>query len=70
MPAQTNDLISLSAVAAVAMLKAGEASPLEMIDAAAERIAKVDPDINALPTLCLERARACVTDYGRRGLRG
>ena len=58
MPAQTNDLISLSAVAAVAMLKAGEASPLEMIDAAAERIAQVDPDINALPTLCLERARA------------
>ena len=28
-----------------------------MIDAAAARIAEVDPAINALPTLCLERAR-------------
>jgi amidase len=52
-----NELIRLSAREAVAKLKAGEVSPLEMIDAAAARIEEVEPDLNALPTLCLERAR-------------
>ncbi|MBR0649804.1 amidase [Roseomonas terrae] len=52
-----NSLIQLTATEAVAKLRAGEVSPLEMIDAAAERIAAVEPAVNALPTLCLERAR-------------
>lgn len=53
-----NDLIRLTACEAVRRLRAGEISPLELIDAAAARIAQVDPQINALPTLCLDRARA------------
>ena len=52
-----NDLIRLTATEAVLRLRRGEISPLELIDAAAERIAAVDPAVNALPTLCLERAR-------------
>ena len=53
-----DELIRLSACDAVAKLRAGELSPLELIDAAAARIAAVEPEINALPTLCLARARA------------
>ncbi|NIN65463.1 MAG: amidase, partial [Anaerolineae bacterium] len=41
----------------VALLKKGEVSPLELIDAAADRIAEVEKTINAMPSLCLERAR-------------
>ena len=52
-----NELIKLTARAAVARLKAGEVSPLELIDAAIERIEETDHLINALPTLCAERAR-------------
>ena len=54
----TDELTRLSATEAVARLRRGEISPLEMIEAAAARIAAVEPAVNALPTLCLERARA------------
>ncbi|MCA1972915.1 MAG: amidase, partial [Caenispirillum sp.] len=57
-----DDLIRLSAVAAVRALWAGTVSPLELIDAALDRIAAVDPVVNALPTLCPDRAR----DHARR----
>lgn len=33
-------------------------SPLELIDAAAARIAETEPRLNAMPTLCLDRARS------------
>jgi amidase len=52
-----DELIRLTAREAVALLRAGEASPLELIDAALARIEAVDGAINALPTLCIERAR-------------
>jgi amidase len=41
----------------VRQLHQGEISPLDLIDAALDRIAAVDPLVNALPTLCPERAR-------------
>jgi len=53
-----NDLIRLSARDAVRRLARREVSPLELSDAAAQRIAQVEPAVNALPTLCLDRARA------------
>ncbi|MFQ5785426.1 MAG: amidase [Alphaproteobacteria bacterium] len=53
-----DELIRLSAREAVAALKRGEVTPLELIDAAAARIAAVDGAVNALPTRCYERARA------------
>jgi amidase len=50
--------IELTACEAVALLKSGEISPVDLLDAAEARIAEVDGAINALPTLCFERARA------------
>ena len=51
------DLTALTATAAVKLLRKKEVTPLDLIDAAADRIAQVEPAINALPTLCLDRAR-------------
>jgi amidase len=62
----TDDLIRLTATEAVARLRAGEITPLDLIDAAAARIAAVDGAVNALPTLCLDRAR----DHAKALLRG
>ena len=52
-----DELWRLSAVEAVRMLKHREVSPLELIDAAEARIAATNPKINALVTLCYDRAR-------------
>ena len=53
----STELTSLSARAAVDLLKSGQVSPLELIDAAEARIAAVEPAVNAIPTLCLDQAR-------------
>jgi amidase len=55
---QQNELIASSAVALVGRLRSGEVSPHDLLDALEKRIAAVDPKVNALPTLCFERARA------------
>ena len=52
-----SDLISMPATAVVEGLKAGQISPLDCLDALEARIAAVDSRINALPTLCFDRAR-------------
>jgi amidase len=59
-------LCRLTATEAVLRLKRREITPLDLIDAAARRIAQVEPAINALPTLCIERARA----HAERLMRG
>jgi amidase len=51
------DLIQRPATEMVAMLKRKEVTPVEVVEAAARRIAEVEPVIHALPTLCIERAR-------------
>lgn len=53
-----DELCRLTATEAVLRLKRREVTPLDLIDAAERRIAAVEPAINALPTLCIERARA------------
>ena len=53
----SDELIRLSATEAAARLKSGDITPLDLIDAAEARIATVDGAVNALPTLCLDRAR-------------
>jgi amidase len=53
-----SELIALTAEEAVRRLRARELSPLDLIDAALERIEATDGALNALPTLCPERARA------------
>lgn len=62
----TDELIRMTAREAVRRLGRGEITPLELIDAAARRIAACEPKVNALPTLCLDRAR----DHARRLMRG
>ena len=51
------DLIRHSARTLVADLRSGAVSALELIDALEARIAAVDGAVNALPTLCFDRAR-------------
>jgi amidase len=63
---QFDELIRLTACEAVRRLTAGEITPLDLIDAAEKRIAACEPALNALPTLCLERAR----DHARQLMRG
>jgi amidase len=67
MPESSHEaLYRLTATEAVLRLKRAEITPLELIDAAARRIAQVEPAINALPTLCIARARA----HAERLMRG
>jgi len=51
------DLVKMTATEVVALLKAGEVSPRELIDASEKRISETDDAVNALPTLCFDRAR-------------
>ena len=52
-----HEFIKWTAAEAVARLTRGDVSPLELIDAAEARIAETNPQINAMVTLCLDRAR-------------
>src|SRR4051812_36145504 len=53
----TDNLIRQDAVTIVRRLKSGEVTPHELLDALEKRIAAVDGAVNALPTLCFDRAR-------------
>src|SRR5947199_445954 len=62
----TDELWRMSAVEAVARLRNREISPLELVEASAQRLAEGEPTVNALPTLCLDRAR----EHARRLMQG
>jgi amidase len=47
----------MSAVRVVRALRRGEVSPLELVDAVADRLAEAEPVVNALVVPCLDRAR-------------
>lgn len=51
------DLIGRSAVFLLALLRSGELTPFDLLDALEARIAAVDAKVNALPILCFDRAR-------------
>ncbi len=51
------DLINQSARTVVGLLRTGEISHADVIDALEKRVEAVDAKINALPTLCFDRAR-------------
>jgi amidase len=61
MPA-SNPLINQTAVEVVELLKIGAITPHDCLDALASRIVEVDSKVNALPTLCFERARAAADE--------
>ena len=52
------ELVRATACAIVDRLNSGELTPLDLLDALEQRIAEVDGKVNALPTLCFDRARA------------
>jgi amidase len=52
------ELIRASACEIVERLKRGEIAPHDLLEALQARIGEVDGKVNALPTLCFERARA------------
>ncbi|MEZ5832520.1 MAG: amidase family protein [Dongiaceae bacterium] len=58
----TDELYRLSARDAVRRLRAGDVSPLDLIDAVEKRAAQVDGAVNAWVTPCYDRAR----DHARR----
>ena len=60
------DLITQSARAVVDLLKLGQVSTGELLDVLEQRVADVDPNVNALPTLCFDRARRHAGEVERR----
>lgn len=52
-----SEFYQLTATEAVSLLRQGEIQPIELVEASIERIQSVDPEINALPIHCFERAR-------------
>ena len=58
----SEDLYRLTALESVRRLKAGELTPLDLIDAVERRAAQVNGTVNALVTPCYDRAR----DHARR----
>src|SRR5260370_29130993 len=66
-------LVHATACAIVDKLNSGEVTPLDLLDVLEARIAEVDGEVNALPTLCFDRARAQAKELmkkpaGQRGL--
>ena len=52
-----DELWRLGARRVVDLLRRGEVSPLDLVEVALARIAETEPQLNALPTLCPDRAR-------------
>src|SRR5215510_13299941 len=73
MPVADQSLIRETACTIVDKLGKGEVTPLDLLDVLEKRIAEVDGKVNALPTLCFDRARKHATELmkkpaGERGL--
>jgi len=56
--ASDQGLVRTTACAIVDKLNSGEVTPLDLLEVLEKRIAEVDGEVNALPTLCFDRARA------------
>jgi amidase len=56
--ASDQGLVRATACAVVDKLNSGEVTPLDLLDLLESRIAEVDGKVNALPTLCFDRARS------------
>ncbi len=59
------ELINKTARALVKALQSGEVTSNELLEALQTRIAEVDNQVNALPTLCFERAREMAARIGK-----
>ncbi len=63
----SEDIWTLSARDAVDNLKSGTLEPADLLQALADRIAVVNPIVNALPTLCFDRAHEICSDRAGSG---
>jgi amidase len=61
-----NELLRMNAVDVVFRLQTGVVSPLECLDTLEQRIADVNAPVNALVTLCFDRARKHAEDMMQR----
>jgi amidase len=59
-------LVRETACAIVEKLRAGAVTPLDLLDVLEKRIAEVDGKVNALPTLCFDRARSHAREMMKR----
>ena len=59
------ELLRMTATEAVQRLRNREIAPIDLVEASLARIEKVEPAVNAMPTLCAERARARARQLGR-----
>jgi amidase len=71
--ASDQGLVRATACAVIDKLNSGEVTPLDLLDVLEQRIAEVDGKVNALPTLCFDRARTHAKalmqkPVGKRGL--
>lgn len=71
--ASNQELVRETACAIVDQLNSGEVTPLDLLDVLEQRIGEVDGKVNALPTLCFDRARMHAKELmkkppGERGL--
>lgn len=57
------DLCAQEAHEVVGLLKRGEVSATELLDASVKRCEQVEPSVNAMPTVCEDRARAAVNNF-------
>ncbi len=65
------EVCRLEAHEAVALLKKGELSPEELLEASLNRVSQVEEAVNAMPTVCAERARSSLEDLqGRKTANG
>jgi amidase len=64
--ASDQELVKATACAVVDRLNAGDVTPLDLLDVLERRIAEVDGKVNALPTLCFERARSRAAELMKR----
>jgi amidase len=67
------ELVRATACVIVDKLNSGEVTPLDLLDVLERRVAEVDGKVNALPTLCFDRARTYAKalmkkPVGERGL--
>ena len=58
MPGHDGPASLLDATAQAELVRRGEVTPLELVDAAIARIEKLDPELGAVITRQFERARA------------
>src|SRR5216683_6211588 len=64
--ASDQGLVQATACAIVDKLNSGEITPLDLLDVLERRIAEVDGQVNALPTLCFDRARTHAKELMKR----